>query len=66
MKLDALAILGIDRPICNKGLDLRGVIALSCSGINLCGWSGCWCPSVGQGFGVQLLNPAVVADEMSQ
>lgn len=67
VKPNALAILGIDRLIYNKGLDPRGVISLACSKINLFGFVRMLVQtSVGQGFGMQLLNPAVAADEMSQ
>ena len=43
VELNSLAILGVDRLIYNKGLDLRGVIALRGSNIKFFGCSGCWC-----------------------
>lgn len=59
-ELNALAILGIDRLIYNKGLDLRGVITLRCN--NTLEMARTFLlTSVGQDFGAQVLNPAVVA-----
>lgn len=57
MKPEALAILGIDRLIYNKGLDPRGVISLGCSKINLFGFARMSVQTcVGQGFGLQPLS----------
>lgn len=66
MKVNALAILRIDRLIYNKGLDLRGAIALRRGNRNFFGMLRMLLlTSVGQGFGAQLLNPAAVAAETS-
>lgn len=59
-ELSALAVLGIDRLIYNKGLDLRGVITLGCN--NTLEMARTFIlTSVGQDFGAQVLNPAAVA-----